>query len=57
MSLVTGGRVRWAALGAIAGALAIGGIAWADIPDSGLVHGGYKASSGSLRVIDTQHRR
>jgi hypothetical protein len=57
MSLVTGGRVRWAALGAIAGALAIGGIAWADIPDSGLVHGCYKASSGSLRVIDTQHRR
>jgi hypothetical protein len=31
----------------------MGGIAWADIPDGGVIHGCYKATGGSLRVIDT----
>jgi hypothetical protein len=53
MSLLPGRRVRWFALGAIVGALAIGGIAWADIPDSGMINGCYKTVGGGLRVIDT----
>jgi hypothetical protein len=53
MSLLPGRRARWAALAATVGALAIGGIAWADIPDSGVVHGCYKTVTGVLRVIDT----
>jgi hypothetical protein len=52
MSVLTGGRARWAVLGAIVGALAVGGIAWADIPDSGVIHGCYKTVGGSLRVVD-----
>jgi hypothetical protein len=52
MILRPGGRARWTALGAIVGALAMGGIAWADIPDSGVIHGCYKTVGGSLRVID-----
>jgi len=53
MNLLPGRRVRWAALGAIVGALAVGGVAWADIPDSGVIQGCYKASGGALRLIDT----
>jgi hypothetical protein len=53
MSLLPGRRVRWAALGAIVGALAVGGIALADIPDSGVIHGCYKTTGGALRVIDS----
>jgi hypothetical protein len=52
MNLLPGRRIRWAALGAIVGALAAGGIAWADIPDSGVINGCYKTVGGSLRVID-----
>jgi hypothetical protein len=52
MNLLLGRRVRWAALGAIVGALAVGGVAWADIPDSGVIQGCYKTVGGSLRVID-----
>ena len=52
MSLLSGRRVRWAALGAIVGALAVGGVAWADIPDSGVIHGCFKTVGGGLRVID-----
>jgi hypothetical protein len=52
MNLLLGGRGRWAALGAIAGALTVGGIAWADIPDSGVINGCYKTNGGVLRVID-----
>ena len=53
MNLLPGRRVRWSALGAVVGALAIGGIAWADIPDSGVIHGCYATKDGTLRVIDT----
>src|SRR5262245_27863234 len=54
MDLLGGRRVRWAALGAMMGALAAGGIAYASIPDaSGVIHGCYKTNGGSLRVIDT----
>lgn len=53
MSLLPGWRARWAVLGAIAGALAVGGIAWADIPDSGVINSCYKKSGGGLRVIDS----
>lgn len=52
MSVLTGGRARWAVLGAIVGALAVAGIAWADIPDSAVIHGCYKTVGGSLPVID-----
>jgi pimeloyl-ACP methyl ester carboxylesterase len=39
--------------GAIVGALTVGGIAWADIPDSGRIQGCYLKGNGQLRVIDT----
>src|SRR5207245_2410066 len=29
-----------------------GGIAWADIPDAGVIHGCYKTVGGVLRVVD-----
>ena len=39
---------------AIVGALAVGGIAYANIPDTGgVIHGCYNKIQGSLRVIDT----
>jgi hypothetical protein len=57
MRVLADGRARWAALGAIVGALAAGGIAWADIPDSGVIHGCYKTVGGSLRVIDASAGR
>src|SRR6476660_3793458 len=53
MSLLPGGRIRWGALGVIAGAFAVGGVAWADIPDSGVIQGCYANKVGSLRVIDS----
>jgi hypothetical protein len=54
MGFLLGGRARWAALAAIVAALAFGGIAWADIPDSGVIHGCYnKYQLQPLRVIDT----
>ena len=52
MSLLLSRRGRWAALGAIVGALVVGGVAWADIPDSGVINGCYKTISGAVRVID-----
>jgi len=52
MNLLPGRRAGWAALAAVVGALAVGGIAWADIPDSGVIHGCYKTVGGALRVID-----
>ena len=42
-------------LAALLGVVAIAGggsIAWADIPDSGVINGCYKTASGGLRVID-----
>ena len=54
MNLLPRRRVGWAMLAALMGALAVGGIAWATIPDSsGVIDGCYTKSSGSLRVIDT----
>jgi hypothetical protein len=45
--------VVWAALIAIVGALAAGGIAYATIPDSNkIIHTCYLKSGGNLRVID-----
>ena len=59
MSLLPGQRSRWAALGAIAAALTMGGIAYASIPDSGgVIHGCYnpnaaKSAGGApLKIID-----
>jgi hypothetical protein len=53
MRVLVRGRVRWAALIAIVGALAVGGVAYAVIPDStGVVHTCYAKSGGTLRVID-----
>jgi hypothetical protein len=53
MSPLPGRRVRWAALGAIAAALAMGGIAYASIPGpDGVINGCY-GSTGALRVIDS----
>ena len=46
-------RARWASALALVGVLVIGGVAYAQIPDqSGTIHGCYKKSGGSLRVID-----
>ena len=53
MKSLLDGRARWVSLGAIVGSLAVGGIALADIPDSGVIHGCYKTLSGNLRVIDS----
>jgi len=54
MSLLRGGRARWAALGAIVGALAAGGIAYAAIPDSGGVfHACYKKIGGQVRLVNS----
>jgi hypothetical protein len=53
MRLLPGRRVRWAALGAIAAALVMGGIAYASIPGpDGVIHGCY-LTNGNLRVIDS----
>jgi len=46
------GRLRIVLVVVISG-LAGAGIAWADIPDSGVIHGCYKTIGGSLRVIDS----
>ena len=53
MGLLPGRRAYRAALGAMVGALAMGGIAWADIPDAGVIHGCFKTVGGGLHVIDT----
>jgi hypothetical protein len=54
MDLPRGGRLRWALLGAVAAGLAVGGLAYGSIPDgTGVIHGCYKNTGGSLRVIDT----
>jgi hypothetical protein len=53
MSLLPFRRVRWAALGAIAAALVMGGIAYASIPGpDGVIHGCF-GNNGALRVIDS----
>jgi len=40
---------------AIVGALVVGGIAYANIPDAGgVIHGCYNKTQGSLRVIDSE---
>jgi hypothetical protein len=47
---------RWVKAGALVGVVALGfgsGVAWSAIPDDdGMLHGCYKKSGGSLRVID-----
>jgi hypothetical protein len=53
MRLLPSGRVRVSLLVAIVIGLAAGGIAWADIPDSGVINGCYQKVNGQLRVIDT----
>jgi hypothetical protein len=54
MRVLTRERVRWAALLAIVGALAVGGVAYATIPGpGGVISGCYKKSGGALRVIDS----
>ncbi len=54
MGLLSGGRAWWAALGAIVGALAAGGIAYAAIPGSGGVfHACYKTSGGQVRLVNS----
>lgn len=61
MGVLSWRRVRWLALGAVAGALAIGGIAYATIPDSftGLVQGCYSANGSKgtggtqLNIVDS----
>jgi len=51
-------RFRWAALITIVGTFAVGGIAYASIPDSdGVIHGCYKTVGGALRVTDTSAGR
>lgn len=46
--------LRWAVAGGVAGAVLVGGVAFASIPDSsGVIHGCYDKSSGALRVIDS----
>jgi hypothetical protein len=52
--LTNSGGVRWTAIVAVVAALALGGVAWATIPDSsGVIHACYTKSDGNLRVIDT----
>src|SRR5436190_11557664 len=47
-------RGRLSVLIAVGVGLAAGGIAYASIPDgTGVIHGCYKTTGGSLRVIDT----
>jgi hypothetical protein len=53
MGFLTSGPARLIVLVVVAVGLAAGGIAWADIPDSGVIHGCYKNGSGDLRVIDS----
>ena len=54
MGLLSGGRAWWAAVGAIVGALAAGGIAYAAIPGSGGVfHACYKTSGGQVRLVNS----
>jgi hypothetical protein len=54
MNLLPGRRVRWAALGAIVAALAMGGIAYASIPGpDGVIDACYLKNGGALRVIDS----
>jgi hypothetical protein len=51
---VTSRRSRFLmALLGVAAIAAVGSIAWADIPDSGVIHGCYKTVGGPLRVVDT----
>jgi hypothetical protein len=54
MGLLPGARVRWAALGAIVAGLAVGGIAYASIPDSAQVfHACFKNSTGAVRLVNS----
>jgi hypothetical protein len=53
MKFLLTGRVRGAALGAIVAGVAVGGIAYAAIPDSGLFHACYKNSTGAVRLVDS----
>jgi len=53
MKFLLSGRVRVTALVAVVVGLAVGGIAYASIPDShGVIHGCYQ-NGGNLRVIDS----
>lgn len=50
------GRAGLAKVGvacAVAGLTLAGGLAWASIPDAGVIHGCYKNVSGDLRVVDS----
>jgi hypothetical protein len=50
---ITRTRARWVVPVAAVGLLAMGGVAFATIPDSGqVIHGCYRRSGGALRVID-----
>src|SRR6476620_745337 len=54
MKFIPGRRVRWVALGAIVTAFAVGGIAYASIPDGGGVfHACYKKVGGQLRLVES----
>ena len=47
-------RSRWLPLGAVLGAVLVGGVAYAAIPDSsGVIDGCYQKKVGNLRVIDS----
>lgn len=45
-------RKRWVATAAVITLLTAGGIAYATIPNNGVIHGCYTRSGGTLRVID-----
>jgi hypothetical protein len=47
-------RIAVLATAAVAGLGLAAGIAYATIPDSGVIHGCYQKNDGQLRVIDTQ---
>jgi hypothetical protein len=53
MNFLLSRRLSWVVLVVVVATLAAGGIAWADIPDVGGIHGCYKKVNGQLRVIDT----
>jgi hypothetical protein len=52
MRVPFGRRGRLLALAGFVALLAAGAVAYADIPDSGVINGCYLKSTGSLRVID-----
>jgi hypothetical protein len=54
MWLISHARARWVVPVAAVGVLAMGGVAFAAIPDSnGVIHGCFKKAGGNLRVVDS----